>query len=194
MTIDGYKRNHKPLRENQTKFHQGYYHIPQEYIHKYVGDPTQIIYRSSLERSWCVYCSVNPNILRWSSEPIAIKYYNPIKFLKAKQNAKKGLFEAEEARRKAISNYYVDFWCEVRNASGEVKKVFIEIKPHYQTIEPKPPKQNAPLREHKRFVRDAETYAVNIAKWKSAREYSEKMGCLFIVVTEKTLKNLRLTF
>ena len=45
---------------------------------KYVGNPANIIYRSSWEKKFMFYCDTNPDILQWASEEMAIPYYNPI--------------------------------------------------------------------------------------------------------------------
>lgn len=190
---DAYKRQHKPLDESKTKYKQGYFNIPNQYLHKYVGDPTQIIYRSSLEYKWCLYCCKNPQILRWSSEPVAIPYYNPLKYFKAKNNTKKGqIFEKQNAIEKSRSNYYIDFWVEIQTNLGQIKKAFIEIKPYGQTIEPIHPGPNAKLKDIRAFNRAAEMYIMNVAKWKAAKQYCDSLNCDFLIVTEKTMKGLRL--
>lgn len=48
------------------------------------------------------------------------------------------------------------------------------------------------MKEHKKFNKDAETYLVNMAKWTAAKKYFEAKGAEFMVVTEKTLKQLGL--
>ena len=39
---------------------------------KYIGDPSKIVYRSSWERRFMIYCDRNPLILSWASEELAI--------------------------------------------------------------------------------------------------------------------------
>ena len=46
---------------------------------KYVGDPTMIVCRSLWERSVCKFCDLDENVLKWSSEGMAIPYNHPIK-------------------------------------------------------------------------------------------------------------------
>jgi hypothetical protein len=46
------------------------------------------------------------------------------------------------------------------------------------------------MKEHKRYNREAETYLVNIQKWKAATKEFQSRGAEFMVVTEKTLKKL----
>jgi len=39
---------------------------------------TTLIFRSSWEFRFCKYCDTNEKILKWSSEPLQIPYYNPL--------------------------------------------------------------------------------------------------------------------
>ena len=45
---------------------------------KYVGNPTNIVYRSLWERKFMIYCDTNENILEWGSEELAIPYRSPV--------------------------------------------------------------------------------------------------------------------
>lgn len=191
--VSSYKNRNKPLNETQTKYKQNYFNIPNESLHKYVGNPNEIICRSSWETKWCLYCCNNPSILRWSSEPIPIKYINPVKYNNLKNAVgKNGYFDKNEAVMKSVSNYYVDFWIEFLRDDGVVEKIFIEVKPYAQTLEPTKPPMGSKLAVYKRYKKEAETYAVNKAKWLYAEMYARSKGCKFMVVTEKTMKNLKL--
>lgn len=77
---------------------------------KYNGNIKQIIYRSSWERLFMVYCDRNEQILSWSSEEIKIPYR----------------FEEK------IRTYYPDFWVDMIDKDGNRVQKIIEIKPHYQ--------------------------------------------------------------
>jgi len=77
---------------------------------KYHGNVNQIIYRSSWERLFMVYCDKKPEILQWSSEEFKIPY----------------VFEGKNR------TYYPDFWVEFTDYNGELQRKIIEIKPHYQ--------------------------------------------------------------
>lgn len=200
MSTSSYKQWHKPLSEGQTRYKQGNFTISPQYLHKYIGDPELIVYRSSWEYKWCKYCCINPTILRWSSEPIAIKYVHPLKLrdLKLKAEKEKVNFNLQEAMARATSNYYPDFWMEVKKSDGGIKKVFVEIKPHSQTIRPTPPPAGAKRAQLMKYRKIAETYAVNQAKWNSAKKYAEDcsralgIDCEFVVVTEKVIDKLKL--
>ena len=45
---------------------------------KYIGDPTQIIYRSGWELRVMQYLDKNPNVIEWRSEEVAIPYRSPV--------------------------------------------------------------------------------------------------------------------
>jgi hypothetical protein len=73
---------------------------------KYVGDIHNIIYRSSWERKFCNYCDINPNILKWSSEPLFIPYWSPID--------------------KREHKYFIDFYIKVKKGSYQYKSLIPE--------------------------------------------------------------------
>ena len=129
---------------------------------KYKGDPTNIIYRSLLERKFMVYCDKNQNILEWASEEIAIPYRSPID--------------------NRVHRYFPDFYMKVKETNGKIKNYVIEVKPAKQT---KPPKK--PKRQTKGYIREAYEYAKNQSKWKAAREYCADRMWEFKVITEKEL-------
>ena len=103
-------KNHKPKRNGH--FHQGY--VNPKYTTKLFQSVKNepIIYRSGLELQFIQFCENNPKILKWASEPIAIKYFNRLK--------------------NRESNYYPDYIIE--NYKGE--RTIVEIKPYNQTIKP----------------------------------------------------------
>ena len=129
---------------------------------KYKGDPTNIVYRSLLERKFMVYCDKNQNILEWASEEIAIPYRSPID--------------------NRVHRYFPDFYMKVKETNGKIKNYVIEVKPAKQTIPPKKPK-----RQTKGYIREAYEYAKNQAKWKMAKEFCADRQWEFKVVTEKEL-------
>ena len=83
---------------------------------KYIGDIHNIIYRSSWEYRFCIYCDNNDSILKWSSEPVAIDYYNPLD--------------------KKDHKYNVDFYIKVQREDQTEQDWIIEIKPENQTKKP----------------------------------------------------------
>ena len=129
---------------------------------KYKGDPNNIICRSSWERKFCHWCDLNENILEWGSEEFFIPYISPVD--------------------NRVHRYYPDFIIKVKENTGKIKTYVIEVKPARQTV---PPKKKS--RVTKSFLYEAQTYAVNQAKWKAASEWCADRLLEFKVITEKEL-------
>lgn len=130
---------------------------------KYDGDPTNIIYRSLLERRFMVYCDTKPNIIKWSSEEVVVPYVSPLD--------------------NRVHRYFVDFMIQYRDSKGVLKTVLIEVKPKSQTSAPKKP-EGKPTR---RFINEVKTWGVNQAKWNAASEYCQDRNWEFKILTEKDL-------
>ena len=129
---------------------------------KYIGDPTNIVYRSGWEKRVMEWCDTNLNVIRWASEEIVIPYISPLD--------------------NRPHRYFVDFYVEAVGRDGETKKMLLEVKPLAQTKEPKMPK-----RRTKRYITEVVTYGINQAKWKAAEDYCRKKGWEFRVITESEL-------
>jgi hypothetical protein len=129
---------------------------------KYKGDPNNIICRSSWERKFCHWCDLNENILEWGSEEFFIPYLSPVD--------------------NRVHRYYPDFIIKVKESTGKTKTYVIEVKPERQT---RPPVKKS--RVTKSFLYEAQTYAVNQAKWKAAQEWCADRLLEFKVITEKEL-------
>ena len=127
---------------------------------KYRGNPNQIIYRSLWERKVMVYCDKNDAIIEWGSEEVMVPYLSPM-------DGK-------------IHRYFPDFYMKVRQADGSTKKFIIEVKPKSQC---KQPVKN-PKRRTTKWFNEVKTFAINQAKWKSAREFCEDKGMEFKIFTE----------
>lgn len=130
---------------------------------KYVGRVDDIVSRSSWETKMFRWCDDNPSVLRWNSEDIIIPYYST----------------ADGKMRK----YHIDVYAAIKMKDGSVKQYLIEIKPHAQTI--KPTKRGRKKQET--YLKECYTYQVNSDKWKHAREWAQKQGMEFIVMTEYEL-------
>ena len=186
-----YKNWHKPnttgtKAEGGTSWtHQGYYK-PQN-PSKYVGDTNLIIFRSSWEHAFCRWCDFSPSIVRWSSEPIKIPYYDRVSKL---DECKKQGLDPNNPRNWVIKNYNTDFWIEVDKGEGITERMFIEIKPSGKLQKPKPPPENAPLKVQRKFVSAAKEYLINEAKFAALGAWAAKNDAKFYVFTEKTLKGL----
>jgi hypothetical protein len=59
-----------------SKWHQGKFH-PQN-PNKYLGDPNNIVYRSSWELHFLQWCDRNDNVLEYASEEFSIPYVSPV--------------------------------------------------------------------------------------------------------------------
>ena len=129
---------------------------------KYVGDITNIIYRSSWELKFLNWCDTNPSILSYSSEETIIPYIC-----------------ATDGRP---HRYFPDFKIKVRSKDGSIKTYLVEIKPAGQTVPPK-----YPGRQTKRYINEAMTYLKNQSKWEAAEVYCKARGIDFLVLTEEHL-------
>jgi hypothetical protein len=129
---------------------------------KYVGDPNNIIYRSSWECKMMNWLDKNPDIISWASEELIIPYKSP----------KDGLWH----------RYFPDFLVKVRTKDGILKTMLLEVKPKKQTITPEPKK-----RLTKQHINEVVTYGINQAKWKAATEYCLDRGWEFKLITEEHL-------
>ena len=132
------------------------------YPKKYKGDPNNIIYRSLWERKFMVYCDKNENILEWGSEEVVVPYHSPID--------------------NRYHRYFPDFYIKVRESTGKIKKMIIEIKPYRQCIEPKIQKKKT-----RGYIYEVMEYAKNQAKWNAAKEWCLDRGYEFKVLTENEL-------
>ena len=129
---------------------------------KYQGNPNNIICRSSWERKFCQWADKKESVISWASEEINIPYVSP------KDNR--------------VHKYYPDYLIKVKEKNDMIKTYVVEVKPHKQTMPPKPRS-----RKTKSYLTECVTYAVNQAKWKAAKEFCEDHRIEFKVVTEKEL-------
>lgn len=141
-----------------SRFKQGYFQPRNP--EKYVGDVTKIRFMSSWELSFQRFLDGNPNILRWSSEAIAIPYLKPT-------DGK-------------IHKYYPDFWIEYINKDGEVLQEVLEIKPKSQA---------GGKSVGRMSLYEKAQYAINLAKWESCKRFCDQRGITFRILTEQELFN-----
>jgi hypothetical protein len=147
-------KNNKPNKKG--RFKQGYFNLNE--CKKYIGEGP-IIYRSSWENKFCIYCETNNHVVKWSSEPFEIKYWNPIK--------------------EKYSKYHPDFFILLDDG----KKLVIEVKPSNQIKKPEPPKRNT-FKTIKNWRYLSEQYILNMAKFAAATKWCESRGYVFKIVTE----------
>lgn len=158
----------KRLEAGNSKFKQGYYQP--DYPEKYQGDITKIFFRSSWERRFAVqYLDNNPNCLSWCSEEIPIPYYYPID--------------------QKMHNYFIDFFCILKQNDNTNKGVFIEIKP-YKSLSPPILKETirTSTKRITQYNKECAEYIKNLAKFNAAKEFAIQRNCDFIVITEKDLR------
>jgi hypothetical protein len=144
------------------QFNQGKFHPtnPQ----KYVGDSTNIVYRSGWEFRMMRYFDNTTGIVNWSSEEIRIPYIRPDDL---KQHT-----------------YFPDFLIRVAAKDGSNKTFLIEVKPEKQCKPPAAPKTN---RQHKRHINETVTFAINSAKFQAAEEWCKLHGAQFVILTEREI-------
>ncbi|SVC08600.1 uncharacterized protein METZ01_LOCUS261454 [marine metagenome] len=123
---------------------------------KYVGNKKNVIYRSLWERKFMLYCDKTDAILEWSSEELAIPYMSPVD--------------------NKMHRYYPDFYIKMIDIRGNIREKIIEIKPKFQTREPK----NTHSSVYNRWL-------INDAKWRSAMKHCHAHKQEFRVLTEDHL-------
>ena len=131
---------------------------------KYKGDPTNIIYRSSWELTVFKYLDSNPSIIKWSSEEFFVPYRHPMD--------------------NRIHRYFPDVYLKYYTKEGTIAETVWEVKPKKQTQPPRIPK-----RKTKSWRYNAEQYVINEAKWKACKQYCDKRGYKFQIITEDVLKH-----
>ncbi len=151
----------KPVLTKNKRYKKGIF-TPKN-LHKYVGDPTKIIYRSGWEKHFLEWCDRNPNVIQYNSEEVVIPYMSPI--------------DRKQHR------YFCDFCVAIRQPNGVIGKYLVEIKPYAQT---KPPKRTGKMLLET-FNNNYKTYIINQAKWNTAKVFAKQRNMEFIVLTEKEL-------
>lgn len=143
-----------------TKTYKGRYRVAN--AAKYMGDISNITYRSLWELRFMKWCDDSKSVIEWGSETVIIPYVSPID--------------------NKVHRYFVDFYMKVVTKENVVEKYLIEIKPEKFTRPPEIPKKKT-----KRFIDEVFQYGVNDAKWKAAFEYCADRRMKFIILTEKDL-------
>jgi len=81
---------------------------------KYVGNPNNIMWRSSWELQFFKWLDQTPAVLRWGSEEIAIPYISPL--------------DMRQHR------YFPDIIIMYQHKDGTIRKEIVEVKPYSQTV------------------------------------------------------------
>lgn len=132
---------------------------------KYIGHLDKIKYRSSWELYFMKWLDNNKRVKRWNSEEVVINYFSKL--------------EGKNRR------YFVDFFVEFDDG----KQIIVEIKPFKQTMPPVEPEKMT-SKKLAQYNQEIYTYNVNMDKWVTAKDVAHKSGMSFVIVTEKTLKQL----
>lgn len=143
-----------------TDYKQGFFKPKNP--NKYIGDPTNIVYRSGWEKKVMEWADMNSSVVRWGSEEVVIPYVSPVD--------------------NRVHRYFVDFYVEAVGSAGDKKIMLLEVKPAGQTKAPK-----VQSRKTKRYITEVVTYGVNQAKWKAAEDYCRDRGWEFRLVTESDI-------
>lgn len=129
---------------------------------KYMGDPTDIIYRSGWELRLMRFLDEHIKVLEWGSEELIIPYRSPI-------DGK-------------VHRYFTDFVVRQINSNGIKETIVIEVKPKSQTM---PPEKKT--RITKGYINEVKTWGVNQAKWQAAEDFCKDKGWKFQIMTEEHL-------
>jgi hypothetical protein len=141
------------------KFKQGYFHPKNE--SKLIGQDVPM-YRSGIELEFMRWLDSNDNVLRWSSEGVTVKYYDPVK--------------------RKDRTYFTDNYVEIREGD-KIKKYLIELKSERETVKPDPRSK----KKKSALLVEQSTWVTNNAKWKYAIKFCEKndMEFLLLAYTKK---------
>ncbi len=81
---------------------------------KYVGNPNNVMFRSSWELQFFKWLDQNDAVLRWGSEELAIPYISPL--------------DMRQHR------YFPDIIILYKHKDGSIRKEIVEVKPYKQTV------------------------------------------------------------
>jgi hypothetical protein len=150
-------KNVKPTAK--SGFTQGYYNPVNPF--KYVG-PLPIIYRSSWERKVMIFCDTNENVIKWSSEPIQIKYYNILD--------------------QKFHKYHPDYFIQIKRGE-EIVNYLVEVKPKAQLKKPAEPKKKT-QKALENYQWAYKTYVTNMCKIDALKKFASTNNYKVLLLTE----------
>jgi len=130
---------------------------------KYLGNPTNIIYRSRWELKFMMYLDSQQNVIQWASEEFCIPYRSPMD--------------------NRVHRYFPDFLVKKKTPDNQIETLVVEIKPMSQSKPPKP-QTGKPTRS---YLQEVYNWGINSAKWEAANKYCGERGWKFLVIGEKEL-------
>ena len=158
----------KKLKPNDRYFNGKYQPNNPE---KYIGDIHGIVFRSSWELRFCKYCDLNPSILKWSSEPISIQYWDPID--------------------KKMRKYHPDYYIKVKKKDGTEEDWIVEIKPLKQYRLANKPELKGKVTEKKlkEYNEKLSIWIINRCKFEAATKFAKSIGYKFGAIDESFIFN-----
>lgn len=151
----------KPHSQSESlKYSQGYYTPVNK--EKYCGG-YPIIYRSSWELRVCKLLDLSPEVKRWGSECISVKYFSSLD--------------------QKYHEYFPDFYFERTDNDGNTKHYVLEVKPKKYLTKPEQPKR-VTEKSLKRFKYEAETFVRNTEKARACEMFCKQRGWEYKFVTE----------
>lgn len=161
MKSQGGIKDLKPT--SNGKFKQGYFQL--KHPEKYMTNVNEVIYRSSWEHRFMIYCDSSEEVLQWASEPFYIQYFYGVD--------------------QKVHKYYPDFYFARRNEDGTITKYIVEVKPTEMLKKPEPPKRKTPntMRNYNVIM---EQYTKNYYKSIAAKDWCAKNGYKFVYLTENS--------
>lgn len=160
----------KPRRDS-SGHEQGYYKPKNP--EKYIGDLNSVIYRSSWELKFLIFCDNEDRVVKYSSELYSVAYHN--------------------FKTKRLNYYNIDFYAEILNDSEKIDKWLIEVKPMKYVKKPSPPKRYSE-KSLKTYKHNLETWMINEVKFSAARAFARENDMKFGIVTEGFAYNNFLTY
>ena len=154
-----------PYSNKKGYFHRGVYEVVNK--EKYLGTENPKC-RSSWEHRMAYWCDHNSKVVKWGFECVSIRYHNPLD------------------EKNSVHQYYVDFYVEVIDKHGKLRKFLAEVKPKKEALPPKKPKRMT-QRSAKRFKEEIRTYVRNRQKWDTAVKFCKHRGLEFRIITEDDL-------
>lgn len=130
---------------------------------KYIGNPNNIIFRSSWERMFMKWADTNPSVLKYSSEELQIPYFCPTD--------------------NKWHRYFPDFLVTIKDKEDKIQTWLVEIKPSDQTRHP----STKNYKSKRRMIKETIEYNKNQAKWAAATAYCANKKWKFIILTENEL-------
>jgi len=151
----------KSVKPRKGKISQGYF-VPANRS-KYMGDVTEIIYRSNWELKFLKYLDTTEKVKKYSSEPFFIPYYDPI--------------------TKKVKKYFIDFLAIMTSEEGKDVTWLIEVKPKKFILKPKYPKKET-IKSLSTFEHNYKQWLRNQYKFEAAKNYAKEKGWKFGLITE----------